>query len=195
MSDRLALLDEVIDSTVDLLDAIPPEAYDRPTPCTEYTVGDLIDHLVGWVHVFEAATRETDASRDPDSYLVGHGHGAAFRRAGHSAVAGLRDKGTDRQIVFTSTPIPDQMVVDMMTMEYPGHGWDLTVATGRPYPFDDRAVGAAQEAAERMIQPPFRGNGEGQFRPVVATGPDSTRLERYVAFLGRDPHWSPETNP
>lgn len=97
-------------------------------------------------------------------------------------------------MVLTSTPIPGQMVVDMMTMEYPGHGWDLAVATGRPYPFDDRAVGAAQKAAERMIHPPFRGTEEGQFRPVVPTGPDPSLLERYVAFLGRDPHWSPETN-
>lgn len=104
MSDRLDLLDEVIDSTAALLEAIPSEAYGRPTPCTQYTVGDLIDHLVGWVHVFEAAARETDASRDPDSYLVDHGQGAAFRRAGHSSVPVCGRRG--RTAKWSSPPHP-----------------------------------------------------------------------------------------
>lgn len=197
MSEELDRLDAVIDTMAAMLEGIPREEFSRPTPCPEFTVADLFDHLVGWVHVFEAAAHETDARRDPNAYLVDERHADVFRQAGHRAVTGLREKGVDRQVVMTSSPIPASMVVDMMTMEYPGHGWDLAVATGRPYPFDPDTVAAAHRAAERMIQPAYRGEGEGKFRPIVPTGPDAGEVDRFVAFLGRDPRWrSPaETNP
>ncbi|MFP3914194.1 MAG: TIGR03086 family metal-binding protein [Actinomycetota bacterium] len=192
MTDRLDLLDESVDALADLMEGIEPAMHPRPTPCAEFTVGDLVDHLVGWIHVFEAATNDTEAARDPSVHLVREGQGGAFRRAGHGAVDGLRRLGTDRTVAITSSPIPASMVVDMMTMEYPGHGWDLAVATGLPYPFDDRVVAAAHEAAERMIQPPYRGDEAGQFRPVVPTPGDAPPVDRFVAFLGRDPAWRPD---
>lgn len=191
MTERLDLLDDVIDRTAGLIDGIDPVRFDDPTPCTEYSVGVLIDHLVGWVHVFEAATRDLDVSRDPTGYEVADGHGRAFRRAGHAAVEGLRDLGVDREMVMTANPIPGTMVLDMMTMEYPGHGWDLAVATSQDHPFTEKQVIAAHEAAERMILPEFRGPTEGQFRPVVEVAETAPVMDRYVAYLGRDPRWSP----
>jgi uncharacterized protein (TIGR03086 family) len=191
MHERLDLLDDAIDVVADLMEQIPTEALALPTPCTEYRVGDLFDHLVGWAGIFEAATHQTDAVRDPEAHLVDEDHGAALRQFGHSAVAGLRAKGLERQLVMVSNPIPASMVLDMMTMEYPGHGWDLAVATGRRYPFSVPMVEAAQAAAERMIQPQYRGHEAGQFRPVVVTAVDAPPVERFVAFLGRDPRWGP----
>ena len=180
-----------IDHMADLIAGVPADSWAEPTPCTEFTVRDLVDHLVGWVHIFEAATWETNAPRDPDHYLVSEGHAAAFRRAGHAAVEGLADRGLDRQLLMVKARIPASMIRDMMAMEYPGHGWDLAVATGQSYPFEDDIVEAALEAAPRTISPEYRGHGEGQFRPVVATSPDAGIVERYVAFLGRDPAWRP----
>ena len=191
MSAAIDLLDRMIDRTADLIDATGSEQLEGPTPCTRFSVGELLDHLVGWAHVFEAATNELDVSRDPTTYEVDSNRADAFGRAGHAAVAGLREGGVDRDMVMTTNPIPGTMVLDMMTMEYPGHGWDLAVATGQAYPFTDEEVEAAHRAAERMIQPPFRGLEEGQFRPVVDTPAGAPPVARYVAFLGRDPSWAP----
>jgi uncharacterized protein (TIGR03086 family) len=197
MSDRIDLLDSAVDTMADLMEGVAPAEFGLPTPCTHYTVGDLLDHVVGWAYVFGAATTETDASRDPDTYRVEKDHAGAFRRAGHAAAAGLRQKGLDRTVVMTSNPIPASMVLDMMIMEYPGHGWDLSRATGQDYPFDAEVVTDALEAAERMIQPQYRGQEEGQFRPIVPTADGASVVDRYVAFLGRDPAWRPglETQP
>ncbi|HEX2153219.1 MAG TPA: hypothetical protein VHL52_04515 [Acidimicrobiia bacterium] len=144
-----------------------------------------------WAYVFEAATTETDASRDADAHRVEKDLGGAFRAAGHAAAAGLRDKGLDRTVAMTSNPIPAPMVLDMMIMEYPGHGWDLSRATGQNCPFDPEVVTDALEAAERMIQPQYRGHEKGQFRPIVATAYGASVVDRYVTFLGRDPAWRP----
>ena len=180
-----------IDHMARLIERIPPGSWQDPTPCAEFAVKDLVDHLVGWVHIFEAAAWDTDAPRDPDHYRVQTGHAEAFRRAGHSSVSGLEEGGLDRQLLMSQARIPGSMIRDMIAMEYPGHGWDLAVATGQAYPFEDEIVEEALAAAERTISSEYRGYGEGQFRPVVPTGPEATVVERYVAFLGRDPHWQP----
>lgn len=190
MSD-FEMLHRAIDHMADLIEGVPHRSWDDSTPCEEFTVRDLVDHLVGWIHIFEAATWETDAVRDPNHSLVNTGHAEAFRRAGHSAIEGLAEGGLDRRLRMVKASIPASMVRDMMTMEYPGHGWDLSVATGQAYPFEDDLVEAALEAAPRTIAPEYRGFGEGQFRPVVPTAPDAGIVERYVAFLGRDPAWRP----
>lgn len=38
-----------------LVEAMPEDALHRPTPCQEYTVGDLLDHIGGAAHAFAAA--------------------------------------------------------------------------------------------------------------------------------------------
>lgn len=92
---------------------------------------------------------------------------------------------------MVSNPIPATMILDMMTMEYPGHGWDLAVATGRLYPFDNSTVRAAHEAAARITAPEYRGDEKGQFRPVVPTPESATPLGTDLSpSWGVDPHWS-----
>src|SRR5215210_615297 len=43
-----------------LVEAVPDDALGRPTPCAEYTVGDLLDHIAGSALAFRAA-----AVKDP----------------------------------------------------------------------------------------------------------------------------------
>jgi uncharacterized protein (TIGR03083 family) len=49
----------------DLVAAVPDEALDRPTPCTRYTVGDLLDHIAGFAIAFTAAARKTPLDGAP----------------------------------------------------------------------------------------------------------------------------------
>src|SRR5215211_3792885 len=49
-----------------LLAGIPDEALDRPTPCPDYTLGDLVDHVGGFTLAFTAAaTKTADAAGGP----------------------------------------------------------------------------------------------------------------------------------
>ena len=78
-----------IDHMARLIERIPPGSWQDPTPCAEFAVKDLVDHLVGWVHIFEAAAWDTDAPRDPDHYRVQTGHAEAFRHLGKGEAAPL----------------------------------------------------------------------------------------------------------
>jgi uncharacterized protein (TIGR03086 family) len=66
------------------------------------------------------------------------------------------------------------------------HGWELAVATGRPYPADEAAVRACAEflaGAERSPE---------LFGPVVEVPADAPALDRLVGLTGRDPAWRPD---
>ncbi|HET9658512.1 MAG TPA: maleylpyruvate isomerase N-terminal domain-containing protein, partial [Kineosporiaceae bacterium] len=61
----LQALAEVVD--------VPGDAAGRPTPCEQYTVRELRDHVLGWLQFFAAAFADPDATAarpDPESYHV-----------------------------------------------------------------------------------------------------------------------------
>lgn len=198
MDGNLDIIESSIAKTAALITGVREDQLDRATPCTSYTVGILVDHLVGWAHVFDAATNDLDIDRNPDSYVVQEGRAEAFEAAGRRAVEGLRRHGVDRQMRMVVNPIPGTMVANMMRMEYPGHGWDLAVATGQPVPFTDEEAEEALQAARVTISPEYRGYEEGMFHPVREVDDSATAIQRYVSFLGRDPEWDAsdhETQP
>ena len=54
-----------------------------------------------------------------------------------------------------------------------------------PYTGEEAAVGLA--AAEAIIEPQYRGHG--MFGDIVEVGADAGAMDRFVAFIGRDPSW------
>ena len=52
--DDIDLLNGVLTKTGDLIEGVEPDQRANPTPCPEYDVDALLDHIVGWVQVFEA---------------------------------------------------------------------------------------------------------------------------------------------
>lgn len=70
------LLAAARDRALPLVRALPDEAMDAPTPCAEYTVRNLLNHLLHAVVGFQAlaARQEADFSVTPDR-LAEHGDG------------------------------------------------------------------------------------------------------------------------
>lgn len=66
------------------------------------------------------------------------------------------------------------------------HGWDLAVATGRPFTPDDDAV-AVLEFTDAMSAPGQEASREGLFGPVVAVPADVPPFDRALGNSGRDP--------
>ena len=91
-------------------------------------------------------------------------------------------------MTMTSSPLPGEFVVNMLLMEYIGHGWDLCRATGQASPYSDHEATAALTAARAILQPQYRGTGMVEAEVIVPD--DAAPMDRFVAFLGRDPHWT-----
>ncbi|MGI9616073.1 MAG: TIGR03086 family metal-binding protein [Acidimicrobiales bacterium] len=192
-TERIDALESMLAKTLELMTSISPDAEQRPTPCADFSVADLLQHLAVWVRVFDGAVNDRELLFDPFVEQGASGttiedHAAVFAAAAESIVAGLRGRGVDSPMTMTADPLPGAMVMAMLLMEYVGHGWDLATATGSDIPFSDREASIALDAARSIIQPEYRGTG--MFDDEVVVGEDAPAIDRFVGFLGRTPAWA-----
>jgi uncharacterized protein (TIGR03086 family) len=187
--DDIALLTQVLGKTGDLIDGVEPDQWDRPTPCSEYAVRDLIAHMVGWSASFDAAANGRMPDGDPTAYRASETSTAEFRAAVDSIVAGWAKNGMDRQVsLIGANPLPAQMVFDMTVMEYLAHGWDLGTATGQRLPFSDDEAAIVLDRAKQgpLAGDGYRGAGKA-FGAIVVVPESAPALDRFAGFMGRTP--------
>jgi len=189
MDTRLELLETMMVKTERLMAEVPPASGQRPTPCGDYTVDQLVDHVVTWVQVFDRAVNDRPLDFDPAEHTPGPDRLGVFGDARSSILEGLRSRGFERQMTMTGSPLPGEFVLNMLLMEYIGHGWDLAVAGDAELPFTDEEAEVALTAARAIIEPRYRGTG--MFEAEVVVADDASAIDRFIGFLGRDPNWAP----
>ncbi|QQM42232.1 TIGR03086 family metal-binding protein [Streptomyces liliifuscus] len=185
--DEIELLSGVLSKTGDLIEGVEPGQLRAPTPCEEYDVETLVDHLVGWLLLFEARCHGREYDADPARYRSGPDPAGEFRAAAAGLVAGWEKYGFDRELGVTGdAKLPAAMVLDMTLMEFTVHGWDLAVSTGRPVPFTEKEAADILTRAEATLPPQYRGEGM-PFGNIVPVAGDAPAADRLAGFLGRDP--------
>jgi uncharacterized protein (TIGR03086 family) len=175
-----------------LMYGVADETLAAPTPCAQWTVGDLLDHLMALSVAFTRAARGPDRAADGDpppepsaarlhpqwrSRLPGQLNGLADAWADPEAWTGTATVGgvtlpADRMGLFGANEL---------TM----HGWDLARATGQDFAADPRLL---ETLVGFLSQLPAAGT-PGLFGPVVPIDDEEALLDRAVALTGRDPAW------
>ncbi len=183
---EIELLSGVLSKTGDLIAGVHPDQRGLPTPCPEYDVAALVDHIVGWVQVFEAGCHGRKYEGDAATFKAGPDPAAEFRAAADSLVAGWREHGLDRQVAVTSGEMPGELVFNMTLMEYLVHGWDLAIATGQPVPFTPSEASETLARAQVTLPPEYRGEGM-PFGDIVPVDEHAPAIDRLIGFLGRTP--------
>lgn len=185
--DDIELLSGVLTKTGDLIEGVQPDQRSLPTPCPEYDVDGLLDHIVGWVQVFEAGSEGRTYDGDPSAFHVDDDPAGQFRSSASNLVTSWRERGLDREVAISSgAKMPGQMVFNMTVMEYLAHGWDLATATGQVVPYTDAEAAEALVRARATLPPEYQGEGQA-FGAVVEVDDDAPAVDRFIGFLGRDP--------
>ncbi|MEU0334476.1 TIGR03086 family metal-binding protein [Streptomyces sp. NPDC006193] len=165
------------------------------TPCPDYTVRNLLGHLLMLSAAFRDAARKdlgATTAAGPDAHVpdIGPGWREELPRALDELAGAWRDPaawagstragGVDLPGAVAGAVALDELVI---------HGWDLARATGQDYAPDP----AALEAAHGFLRAAADGSGrgDGPFGPVVPVPPDAPLLDRAVGLSGRDPGWRP----
>ena len=178
MSDRLDLLARTYDVLRAPIALLDPSVLHRPTPCSEWNVQQVFDHLVGAIDMFAGA-----AGASAPHTAVDPAPTARFGAATERSLAAWRsheDPGATLSLPFGD--FPADFVMAMNQLDSLVHGWDLAAALGIPLHVPAELVEAAQDTA-RMSVPPSRGHAFG----AEMAAPSDDALERLVAFTGRDP--------
>jgi uncharacterized protein (TIGR03086 family) len=171
---------------------VRPDQLGGPTPCPDFDVTALVDHLVGAGWRAVALGRGETPGGEEFPHVELSDAPLQLRQAGGEAASGWSD---DRLAATTTMPWGETYtgytVVDMYLSELMAHAWDLALATGQPASCDEDLGTAALAAARSMLRPEYRdmmgvGNPFGAEQPA----PDSaTTLERFAAFMGRQVDW------
>ncbi|GAB3292475.1 TIGR03086 family metal-binding protein [Parasphingorhabdus pacifica] len=182
----LALASEVIA-------AIRPEQLGLPTPCSAWTVGDLLRHMISQNKRFAAAARgeEADAACPLDGAELGDDPAATYRDSADLAVAAyLVEDIADRRMVLEELPgpLPAPVAISFHFTDSLVHGWDVARSIGVPFQPPAELSGAALGMASR-IPDEARGPG-GAFSPVVEPVSNASDFDRLLCLVGRNPYWA-----
>ncbi|WP_037364026.1 TIGR03086 family metal-binding protein [Nakamurella lactea] len=178
-----------------LITAIDDDALAGRTPCTEYSLGDLVEHVGGLAQAFtDAATKDIppggSQAPHPDGSRLEAGWrlriasdldrlGAAWQQP--DAWAGMTEAG--------GVPLPGEVAGLVALNELVLHGWDLARASGQEY----RPAEIDLRVCSGLLAP-FSGPDPQAARPPIY-GPevqvptDASLLDRLLGMAGRDPHW------
>jgi len=149
----------------------------RPTPCSDFTVGQLVDHFV-------TSLAQLGGMAGADVHLLEPGTPEArVAHAGQQATEAWSTRGLDGTIPFGEGEMPASFAASILPLELLLHTWDIATATGRTLPVSDEVVGYCTELAQAVINDPTRAGGS--FGPEVAAPAGATAMQRLAAFSGR----------
>jgi uncharacterized protein (TIGR03086 family) len=183
---RLGLLERALRVMRDVVAELAPDDGDLPTPCAEYDVRRLLEHVIGWQRVFAAcaAGEEPPLHDGSPTYRASADLAGDLGRASATLVSCLRNR-RDRAITLPyrgDTSV--DLLVDELLAETVIHAWDLATGLGRTVEFDDDTVAAAHVGLSKLLGESF---ARTAFRAPqqMAAAAEQGELERLLARSGR----------
>jgi uncharacterized protein (TIGR03086 family) len=175
--DLLDLYGRASEWTVDKVSGAA-KALDSGTPCDEWDVRALMNHMLETQRYFVSAAKGEDASPPsptPPTDLLGGDPVADFERARSETLRTFGEPG----VIEKTGPSLGIAFGDMLL-----HGWDLAKATKQDTTMPD----GLPEAAYQMIHGRFTDEQrKGVFKPEVPVGADASAQDKLLAYTGRNP--------
>jgi uncharacterized protein (TIGR03086 family) len=191
----LGPLATALDGTGGLVAAVTENQWDLPTPCSDWTVRQLVNHVVGGNRLFTRVLsgeplppRDQLGARAAEDQL-GTQPAAAYAGSAADLLSALRAPGVlAGTYTVPAATLPGPAIVHLRTVETLVHGWDLARAIDRPAPFpEDLAEGELAFSRDLLGRIP---EGRHPFGPSQPVDDDAPAIDRLAALLGRDPRRS-----
>lgn len=177
---------------VEAVAGVPEAAWGAPTPCTGWTVRQVFNHAridqQGYGLAITGGRPDSDPFHPADAL---HGDPSAelgkVVRAVADAYAGLP---TDAGRVPTPLgPLPLPLAAAAAAMDAGVHAWDIAVATGQDRQLPLELAEGIWPVARRLVD--RLRDAYQVFAPAREPEQGYDSAEALLAFLGRDPHWTP----
>ena len=172
---------------------VGPDDWRRPTPCSEWDVRALVNHVVGGNVRYQlllagAATEQVEATRTVDH--VGEDALASFVGTADVVVACFQQDGAlDRVGHHATGDRTGRELLSMRILDAAVHGWDLARAIGADESLDEEVVAYLLAYTAGLDLGP----AQRAFAPADADGPrDGSALDQLLHRLGRHPNITEE---
>ena len=193
--DPLTVLEGAVSITQRLADGLDPADLALPTPCAEYDVGRVLEHLIGWQLVFAAcvAGEEPPFAGGSPTYALTDDPGRDLRVASVTLVGSLKRCAADTVTLPYRGETPVTHLIDEMVAETVIHTWDLAAGLGQSIEYDAATVAAAHTGLTKLLGESFAAQGFRAPTGGTATGSTTTggtttnELDRLLVRSGRSP--------
>ncbi|MGW4379539.1 TIGR03086 family metal-binding protein [Kitasatospora sp. NPDC004531] len=184
----LALHAWALDHFGRLVRAVPDDRWQAATPCTDWTVRQLVRHLTSeqlWVPDLLAGATVEEVGDRYDGDVLGGDPAAAWTAAADAARAAFAEPGALRRTVHLSygrrraSGYAREMTVDAIV-----HGWDLAIGIGADARMDPAAAGFA---LDELAPQAGALEASGLFAAPVPVPADADAQTRLLGLVGRDP--------
>lgn len=167
--------------------AVADDQWDAPTPCTEWNVRDLVNHVTGeqlWIPPLVSEGRTVEEMGDAFSGdVLGGDPVAAWETASAAAHAAFAAPGAlDRTVKLSYGPALGRAYCSELTADCVVHTWDLSRAIGA----DDRLPDGLVEFSIKEVMPYADGlAASGMYAAPLDVPAGADAQTRLLALLGR----------
>ncbi|MEV6314513.1 TIGR03086 family metal-binding protein [Streptomyces sp. NPDC051776] len=196
MTDILDLNRRAVQRSTEIVEQVRADDWDAPTPCSEWTLRRLVEHMTAQHHGFATAAEgevaDTRAWLEVPLQDPRRGYAESVERV-LAAFAG--DGVLEREFwlpeIHPKMRFPAARAIGFHFLDYVVHGWDVAAAIGIPAGYDTDLLERAEEVARTEVpEGPSRERPGAAFRPALAVSEQDSAEDRMLAVLGRDPKWS-----
>jgi uncharacterized protein (TIGR03086 family) len=163
-----------------VLHGIAADDMSKQTPCREFNVAQLTDHLLNSIITIGGAVGAQFPERD---------RGDSVERqvvlAARPALDAWHRRGLDGTVTLGPNEAPATVMAGILSIEFLVHAWDYAAATGREVTAPNSLSEYVLGLAHNIITPQGRTNVG--FDDPIDVPADAGALDRLLAFTGRAP--------
>ena len=157
---------------------VKPEQMNDSTPCSEWNVKALMDHIVGGTGFVQSVLASTKPSAPASSEPV-----AAYDAGVASVVEAASKPGLlERNLTTPFGEMPGGAFLMSGFMDTMVHGWDLAKATGQDTALDPKLVEVCYTAFVPQAEGLRAGGATG---PEVSVAESASTQDKLLGILGR----------
>jgi uncharacterized protein (TIGR03086 family) len=152
----------------------------KQTPCREFDVAGLTDHLLNSITLLGGAAGAELPERNRDDSVE-----RQIVEAARAALDAWHRRGLDGTVPFGDNEEPAQFMAAILSLEFLVHAWDYASAVDHPIDAPDSLTEYVAGLARRIITP--EGRVRAGFDDPVDVAAHASKLDRLAAFTGRVP--------
>ena len=173
--------------------ALADEDFDRPTPCSQWTVTQVLRHASG-DQLGYAAFLGTGPGPDEDPFTPSatapqdpKAHVEQALEQSATAWAAVAPDTDEVPVPVPPNKLSARVGAGACALDAAVHAWDIAAATGQPSPLTPELSTELLEIARQLVEPLRQ---YGAYAPELAPQPTDDAEAVLLRYLGRDPRWT-----
>ncbi|MBY0441903.1 MAG: TIGR03086 family protein [Mycobacteriaceae bacterium] len=178
-ADELSSAEDSFGVLLQVIHLISADDLSRQTPCTQFDVAQLTDHLMNSITVIGSAVGAQLPPRDATDSVE-----RQIVALARPTLDAWHAHGLTGMVMLGPNEAPAAVVIGILSIEFLVHAWDYATALGRTLTASDALNEYVLGLAEQIITANAR--ADVGFADPVVVSPDATPLDRLIAFTGRN---------